>query len=106
MTDSVVNRFFWLAVDQPKRGQTIDAEITGNVIKVKTENCNSFSIFVDQRLIEDPNKPIEVVMVSADGERSYTVDYQPSFKTLCESIANTGDVNLAFDFEIKINVEE
>jgi transglutaminase-like putative cysteine protease len=100
-TDSVVKRFFWLAVDKPARGQMIDAKIDGNTIEVKTEKCNSFSIFLDQRLI-DPNQPVVIKM----GETEYKVDYKPSFKTLCESIADTGDINLSFDFEIKINVEE
>ncbi len=100
-TDSVVKRFFWLAVDKPARGQLIDAKINGNTIEVKTEKCDSFSIFLDQRLI-DPNQPVVIKM----GETEYKVDYKPSFKTLCESIADTGDINLSFDFEIKINVEE
>jgi hypothetical protein len=105
MTDSVVDRFYWLSVEEPARGQLIDAEIKGNTIRIKTENCKSLSVFLDRRLIEDPKKPIEIVMVQADGERSYSVDYQPSFKTLCDSIAETSDVNLSFDFEIKIDVE-
>ena len=106
MTDSVVNRFYWLAVEKPKRGQLIDAEINGNQIKIKTENCKSFSIFLDRRLIEDPNKPVEIVIVQSDGQRSYSVNYEPSFKTLCESIIKTGDVNLSYDFEIGINLED
>lgn len=106
MTDTVVNRFYWLAVETPVKGQMIDAKIVGNRIKIKTENCKSFSILLDHRLVEDPTKPVEVVMVSDDGERVYQVDYKPNFKTLCDSIAKAGDVNLAFDFEIKINVEE
>ena len=105
MTDSVVDRFYWLAVKDPQRGQSIDARIVGNRIRVETDNCKSFSIFLDQRLIDNPDEPIEIVMVQSDGERSYSVDYKPSFKTLCDSIIDTGDVNLSFDFEIKINVE-
>lgn len=106
MTDSVVDRFYWLSVDEPKRGKLIDAKITGNRIKVQAKDCKSFSIFVDGRLLEDPGKPIEIVMVQEDGERSYSVNYKPSFKTLCKSIAKTGDINLAFDCEIKINLED
>lgn len=105
MTDSVVDRFYWLAVDQPERGQLIDAEIIGNQIRIKAENCKSFSIFLDRRLIDDPDQPVELVMIQDDGERTYSVNYQPSFKTLCESIKSTGDPNLAFDFEIAIDVE-
>ena len=101
MTDSVVDRFFWLAVENPKRGNLIDAKIDGNTIEVKTENCDSFSIFLDRRLI-DPSKPVEIKI----GDKTHTVDYKPSFKTLCQSIAKMGDVNLAFDFEIKINLEQ
>ena len=106
MTDSVVDRFFWLAAEDPKRGQLIDARITGNQIRIKSENRKSFSIFLDRRLIDSPDKPIEIVMIQDDGERTYSVDYQPSFKTLCRTIVETGDINLSFDFEIKINVEQ
>lgn len=100
-TDTVVNRFFWLATDNPARGQLIDAQIDGNTIHVKTENCNSFSIFLDRRLI-DADKPVVIKM----GEKEHTVAYKPSFETLCRTIAETGDINLAFDFEIKINLED
>ena len=100
MTDSVVDRFFWLSVENPERGMLIDAKIDGNTIEVKTEGCKSFSIFLDRRLI-DPAKPVEIKV----GEKSYSIDYKPSFKTLCQSIAKSGDMNLAFDFEVKINVE-
>lgn len=100
-TDSVVKRFFWLAVDKPQRGQLIDARIDGNTIDIKTEKCQSFSIFLDQRLI-DPKQPIVIKM----GEKEHKVDYRPNFNTLCQSITETGDIHLAFDFEIKINVEE
>ena len=106
MTDSVVDRFYWLSVDAPAKGSLIDAKLDGNQIKIETENCDSFSVLLDRRLIEDPTKPIKIVMVAKDGERSYEVNYKPSFKTLCDSIAKTGDLNLAFDFEIKINVEK
>ncbi len=106
MTDSVVDRFYWLTAEKPQRGELIDAEISGNQVKVKTENCKSFSILLDRRLIDDPGKPIEIVMLQDGVERTYSVNYQPSFKTLCDSIMKTGDINLSFDFEIKVNVED
>jgi len=101
MTDSVVKRFFWLKSDKPKRGQVIDAKIENNTIEVKVENCSSFSILIDSRLI-DPEKPIELKL----GESVNKIEYKPSFETLCQTIAETGDPNLAFDFEIKVNLEK
>ena len=101
MTDSVVKRFSWLKCDEPKKGQLIDARIYGNTIEVKSENCKSFSIMLDRRLI-DPDKPIELKISG----NSNTIEYKPTFKTLCQDIAATGDLNLAFDFEIKVNLEK
>lgn len=101
MTDTVVKRFFWLKNDSPERGSLIDAKIEGNQISVKTDKCNSFSILLDSRLI-DPAKPIELKI----GDSINKIDYKPSFKTLCETMATSGDPNLAFDFEIKVNLQE
>jgi predicted peptidase len=101
MTDSVVNRFFWLKANQPAKGQMIDAKIDGNKIVVESENCRSFSILVDGRTI-DPSKPIELVV---DGTTN-SIDYKPTFKTLCHEIMETGDLNLSFDFEIQVNLAE
>ena len=106
MTDSVVDRFFWLATDSPQRGQLIDAEINGNQILVKTENLSSFSIFLDRRLIDDPKKPIQITLNHNGKEKKFEVNYKPSFKTLCRSLVKTGDIYLSYDFEIKINVED
>ncbi|MDE0935991.1 MAG: hypothetical protein OSA89_08740 [Mariniblastus sp.] len=106
MTDSVVDRFFWLATDSPQRGQLIDAEINGNQILVKTENLSSFSIFLDSRLIDDPKKPIQITLNHNGKEKKFEVNYKPSFETLCRSLVKTGDIYLSYDFEIKINVED
>lgn len=100
MTDSVVKRFFWLRTATPKRGQVIDAKIEGNQITVTAEECKSFSILVDSRLI-DPTKPIELKI----GDSEKQIKYKPNFETLCDTISETGDLNLAFDFEIEVDLE-
>ncbi|MEM7785004.1 MAG: transglutaminase domain-containing protein [Planctomycetota bacterium] len=101
MTDPVVRQFYWLKCDQPNKGQMIDAAIEDNVVEVTTQGCNSFSILLDKRLI-DPDKPL---VLKVDGSESQ-VKYQPSFDTLCQSIAATGDPSLAYDFEIKVVVNQ
>lgn len=100
MTDSVVNRFFWLKCDQPSKGQMIDAEIKGNQVIVTCEKATSFSILLDRRLIGS-EKQIELIVNGSESK----ITYRPSFETLCKTIAESGDPNLAFDFEIKVNLE-
>ena len=98
-TDSVVKQFFWLSTDHPSKNQEIDAAIKDNKINVTTRDMNTFSIWLDSRLV-DPGKPI---LVTVDGKTRDAIDYRPDVKTLCESIRRMRDPKLAFDFKIDIN---
>lgn len=97
MTDSVVKRFFWLAEDEPAKSKLIDAEIKDNAITVSTENVDSFSIFLDERLV-DPGKPIKI---QVNDQPVRQVDYKPDLLTFCRSLEGTGDARLSFDFKIE-----
>jgi hypothetical protein len=97
MTDSVVDHFYWLSVDEPASGKFIDAKIADNQITVQTEGVNSLTIHLDRRLI-DPGKPVKILM----GDKTTVVDYQPDLGTLCRSVAELSDLELAYDFEVTI----
>ena len=100
MTDSVVDHFFWLSADQPKRGSLIDAKIEGNRIVIETENLDgTLKLHLDRRLI-DASKPINISVA----QRNLEIAYQPSVETLCKSVAEISDIELAYDFETTIEV--
>ena len=102
LTDPVVDRFFWLSVDQPKKNTLIDAKLKDNALAVTTENCERVTVWLDQRLI-DANKKIAI---SVDGSETVYVKYEPQFGWLCESMRNSGDPNLTFDFRFNVEIEE
>ena len=97
MTDSVVNKFFWLAVEEPAKSKLIDAQINDNSINVTTENVKEFSIFLDGRLV-DPVQPIKL-QLNDQPVREFA--YKPDLITLCRSIEATGDIDLSFDCRIE-----
>lgn len=98
MTDSVVDRFFWLSTSEPGRGKLVDARIEpNNNIVIEAKDIGAFKVHLDRRLI-DPGKPITIQI----GEKKQHVEYRPDVRTLCRAIAEMSDVNLAFDFEIEI----
>lgn len=98
MTDSVVDRFFWLSVKEPARGQRIEAKIgENNAIQINSEKVSDFTVHLDRRLI-DSAKPITI----QTGDRKQKFEYRPDIETLCRSVAKFGDINLATDFEVQI----
>ncbi len=98
LTDSVVKHFFWLSVDAPSPDQRIQARIeNNNRIQIETENVSEFTMRLDHRLI-DTALPI---LIEVDNKRQ-EVKYQRDIRTLCRSVAELGDINLAMDFEVQI----
>jgi predicted esterase len=97
LTDSVVNRFYWLATDEPAKSKLIDAEINDNAITVATENVDRFWIFLDERLV-DPGAPVKIQI---NGQPIKQVEYKPDLATFCRSLEQTGDISLSFDCKIE-----
>lgn len=96
LTDPVVDHFYWLSTDQPDKQKEIDAAIEGNQISIATKSVSTFSIWLDQRLI-DASQPVTITLNGGDQR---VEDYRPSVATFCESLRNVRDPSLAFDFEI------
>jgi hypothetical protein len=99
MTDSVVDHFYWLSVKKPVQGSFVDARIEGNRVQIKTTELEQLTVHLDRRLI-DARNPIVIQF----GDQSQQLEYQPEVETLCRSIAEMGDINLAFDFEYQVNL--
>jgi len=97
LTDPVVAQFFWLRVKEPAKKKEVDAAIENNQITIKSIGVDQSSVLLDERLI-NPDKPITFHV----GEKTFETNYCPSLETLCRTMLETGDLNLAFDFEVKI----
>ena len=100
MTDSVVDHFDWLSVENPGKGKLAEASVDGNRVKVSTENLNAVTVWLDARLI-DPGQP---VTMEAFGQTREVV-YKPCLKQFCESLRRTGDIHLSYDFKVDLAAE-
>jgi transglutaminase-like putative cysteine protease/predicted esterase len=101
LTDSVVSHCFWLSVSKPAKGGTIDAKIRDNRIDITTQKVKAFDLDLDSRLI-DFGKPLRMVLNGKEQERTI----RPSLRTLCQSLLQRGDPELAFTCHIPLEVRE
>lgn len=98
-TDAFIKDFFWLSVEKPARGRSIDIKIDGNMLTVRTEKVEQFSVWLDQRLI-NIEQPLDLIVNGKSSRQKAT----PSFATLCESIQRRGDVGLAGSCRVDVGV--
>jgi len=101
LTDPVVTHFFWLSVAKPEKGGSIDAKVRDNRIEITTNKVKQFDLDLDCRLI-DFTKPLRVVLRGKEQERTA----RPSLRTLCDSMLQRGDPELACTCRIHLAVEE
>jgi hypothetical protein len=90
LTDANLKVFFWLSIDKPERGQTIDLKIDGNALVVRADKVGAFSLWLDSRLV-NVDVPLEVTVNGKTSRQKLT----PTLATLCESLQRRGDINLA-----------
>src|SRR4029079_16851672 len=98
LTDAHLKDFFWLSVDNPAKGQSIDVKIDSNNATVRSEKISAFSLWLDSRLVN----LAEPVNVTVNG-KALTFKLTPTLATLCESIQRRGDVNLAASCKIDVS---
>jgi predicted esterase len=101
LTDSVVTHFFWLSVAHPDKGQRIDASVDGNAIRIATKGVKQFDLGLDSRLIA-PDQPLKLTL----NGQAQTLKVQPSLRTLCESLQERGDPQLAFTYRVRLDGEK
>lgn len=99
LTDSVVERFFWLGVAKPGRDKAIDAVIGDNAVTLSTRNVEQVELSLDHRLVRF-DRPLTVTL---DG-KAMEVTIRPSLVTLCRSLAERGDPELACTYRITLAV--
>ena len=80
-TDTLITDFFWLAVSEPAKDQSIDAAIQANAASITTVKVKQLELCLDSRLIAF-DQPLKVSLNGA----TQTVTIRPSLRTLCESM--------------------
>jgi predicted esterase len=97
LTDAVIGDFFWLSVPEPGKGNSIDAAIRDNKLQITTQNVKRFDVNLDNRLVSF-GKPLRVTL---DGKTT-VLKVRPRFLTLCQSLLQRGDPELAFTCQVQL----
>jgi predicted esterase len=97
LTDAHVKHLFWLTVPAPQKGAGIDAKVADNTLTLTTHGLKEFEVGLDGRLV-DFTKPLRVVL---DGQ-AREIAIRPRFWTLCESLRERGDPNLAYTCRVRL----
>jgi hypothetical protein len=91
--------FFWLAATDLKKETRIQATIRdGNVIVVEARSASSFTIFLNDALV-DLTKPVKVVV---NGAVRYSGKVPASLSAVVESLVAKEDPNMVFTARIDI----
>jgi hypothetical protein len=96
LTDPVIGRFYWLGVEKPAKGASIDAEIKGNAVTIKTANVTGAKVWLDDRLV-DLSREVRVVI---DGKDVFKGMLAAKLSVWCQTLAQRGDPGLAFETEV------
>jgi hypothetical protein len=98
MTDTVIKDFFWLHAPSPSKKQEIHASCRDNRIVVTTTNVTAAKLLLDSRLV-DFKRPVTIEL----NGHSSTCKLQPNLLTLCETLLERGDPDLAFSTKVKLD---
>ena len=97
-TDGVIHDFYWLHADNPAKQKRIDATCLGNTVAVAaTPDVKAASVYLDSRLI-DFSKPVNF---KVNGQ-SFSRKLSPSFQTLCDTMIERRDAELAFSARVDL----
>jgi predicted esterase len=100
-TDKVVRDLFWLHCPAPAKKQEINAECRDNTITVTTTtNVPAATVLLDGRLV-DFRRPVRLTW---NGKTS-THTLQPDLRTLCETLRDRGDAQLAFTVRLPLPIQ-
>jgi predicted esterase/transglutaminase-like putative cysteine protease len=97
LTDAVVSHFFWLSVPEPGKNKEMDVVLRDNEVSVTAQNVGAFDLDLDSRLVAF-DRPLRV---SVDG-KVRVLDIAPHFLTLCRSLLERGDPELAWTCQIRL----
>lgn len=97
LTDPFLKDHFWIHVDNPAKGQVVEARIEGNKITVVTKNDPKVTLWLDPSQL-DLQKLIELVV----NGKSQKQEARSTFAALCESMALRGDPKLAGSIKLEL----
>jgi hypothetical protein len=97
LTDAVITHFFWLSVPQPARDQSIDAAVQDNAVQITTRKVKQFNLNLDGRLIAF-DLPLRMTL----NEKTQDLKVRPQLVTLCRSLLERGDPELAFTCQVRL----
>ena len=89
LTDPVVRHHYWLQVDEPGKGQRLDAQLAGNRLQVSTTERDQFAVLLQPAQV-DISQPLQLDWNGETSEHAL----QPSVRTLCETLLERGDPRL------------
>ena len=96
--NGVTQQFSWLRVPETGRGE-VNASVEANRVSLVADDLEkgAIDVYLDERLV-DLSKPVEI---SVNSERS-VCKLTPSIRTLCESLVERGDPQLAFTVRLEL----
>jgi predicted esterase len=97
MTDTVIKSLFWLQVKEPAKGQALEAALKGNRLVVSSTRVAGAAVYLDGRLV-DLRSPLTLVVNGSKTE----VKLEPRLSTLCRTLLERGDPQLAFTVRIDL----
>jgi predicted esterase len=101
LTDAVLTDHFWLSVAKPQKGQSIDVTIHNNDVHVTARKVDRFDLCLDSRLITF-DQPLRIKL----GDSTKALNVRPKLLTLCESILERGDPQLACTCRILVDASK
>jgi len=90
--------FYWLKLDNPKKGQRLEAKIKGNTINIES-NTGGLTVFLHEKLV-DLTKP---VTINVNGAKQFSGLVKPSLVALVETIHAKKDPEMYFTVGIRID---
>jgi predicted esterase len=98
LTGPEIHDFFWLETAHPAGHEEIDAFCHDNNVTVTTTNASGVSLLLDRRLV-DFSRPVRI---NVNGQ-TVTRELRPSLRTLARTLAERGDVVLAFTVQVDLD---
>ncbi|MBI4834424.1 MAG: hypothetical protein HY811_06370 [Planctomycetes bacterium] len=97
--DKFKKYFYWLKIDKPFRGVTINAEIKAdNRIEITTQNVGGITVFLNEKLV-NLSKPVTVVV---NGTEKFSGKVEYSLSALLETLTEKEDANMYFTARVDI----
>ena len=100
VTDNIIQNFFWLRIESPKKGMDVLATVSKNRIDLTTTNVEKITLRLPANFFPKNKR----VVVTANGKRVYSGIPKASLETLCKTLEERGDPSYIWDREIEVSI--